>query len=95
MKHAEASEVWFRFSFSVDEIIFSLEDNGRGFNPDHKTEFGKGLGNMRNRVRDAGGQLEIDSVPGRGTTLRLRLPAPGAINLLTSGGTLAEVAAKL
>jgi signal transduction histidine kinase len=33
-----------------------------------------GLGLLRERARLSGGGLEIDSAPGAGTTLRLRLP---------------------
>ncbi|MBI3414913.1 MAG: hypothetical protein HY043_06250 [Verrucomicrobia bacterium] len=74
VKHAHASEVWFRLTLSAEEIVFCVQDNGCGFNTALKSEFGNGLSNMRRRADEAGGRLEIHSAPGQGTTLRARLP---------------------
>jgi signal transduction histidine kinase len=53
-------------------LFLSVEDDGSGFDPD-KTR-GLGILGMEERVRQLGGQLEIHSTPGKGTTLTVRLP---------------------
>ncbi len=51
-----------------------VSDEGRGFDPNARAD-GFGLIGMRERVTLAGGQLEIESVPGGGTTIVATLPA--------------------
>lgn len=57
-------------------VEISVEDDGRGFDPDQRTA-GLGLGNMRVRARRMGAQLEIRSTPDRGTAVRLLATRPG------------------
>jgi signal transduction histidine kinase len=52
----------------------SIADNGRGFDPQHVSGAGNGLPNMRKRLLEIGGQLELASKPGEGTTARFRVP---------------------
>ena len=75
IKHAHASEVEIRVSRSGDWFEFFIKDNGRGMN-DRGSLSGNGMKNMRRRAEEMGGQLEFDSSPGRGCTLRLRAPIP-------------------
>jgi two-component system sensor histidine kinase UhpB len=58
-------------------VILLVADNGSGF---AFAEEGKGLGlsGMRERALLVGAKLEIDSRPGKGTTVRLEVPADGA-----------------
>jgi two-component system, NarL family, sensor histidine kinase UhpB len=55
-------------------VRLQVADNGRGF---AFAEEGKGLGldGMRERALLVGGALEIDSRPGKGTTVTLEVPA--------------------
>jgi signal transduction histidine kinase len=53
-----------------------VRDDGEGFEPDQPAS-GFGLAGMRERVALAGGDLEIDSAPGRGTAVRARFPLAG------------------
>ncbi|HEY1006975.1 MAG TPA: hypothetical protein VGD92_07335, partial [Sphingobacteriaceae bacterium] len=46
-------------------------DNGRGMLPDSQNPFSMGLLGMRERAALVGGQLFINSTPGKGTTLDL------------------------
>jgi PAS domain S-box-containing protein len=78
-QHARASSV--QVHFTVDPscgVVLSLRDNGRGFNPslvcaaDHSGHFG--LRQMRERIMDLGGTLDIRSATGRGTELLITLP---------------------
>jgi signal transduction histidine kinase len=58
------------------EIV--ITDNGKGFDPhDQKaTPDRSGLTNMRRRMDEIGGRFAIDTIIGRGTTVRLALPLP-------------------
>jgi len=51
-----------------------IADNGCGFDVDGVGGEGNGLPNMRRRLEDIGGRLEITSQPGKGTTVRLVVP---------------------
>ena len=55
-----------------------MRDDGRGFEPDATTTDGGGgglgLGGMAERARLVGGELTIESRPGGGTELCLRVP---------------------
>jgi signal transduction histidine kinase len=55
-----------------------IEDNGKGFSSSkHRlsdVEGGLGLVGMRERASLARGELEIESAPGRGTTIYVRVP---------------------
>lgn len=67
LKHAGATRVWVSLQ-SKEKTILSIRDNGMGFDTEDATR-GHGLGNMTNRARQSGGSLEIQSSPGRGTTI--------------------------
>ena len=54
-------------------LVLRVHDNGRGFDATQAMN-GHGLISMRKRAEGLGGQLEIASEPGRGTTLTIRIP---------------------
>jgi PAS domain S-box-containing protein len=56
------------------DLVAGVSDDGRGFEPG--TTPGVGLNSMRERAEVIGGELEIASQPGRGTSVRLRVPLP-------------------
>lgn len=56
-------------------VELEVEDDGRGF-AFAESESGLGIGGMRERALLIGGELTIESRPGRGTTVHLTLPAP-------------------
>jgi signal transduction histidine kinase len=62
-------------------LSFSVEDDGSGFDAERTRGLGR-LG-MEERVRQLGGQFEIQSTPGKGTILRvtLRLPVAPAVTV--------------
>jgi two-component system, NarL family, sensor histidine kinase UhpB len=78
VKHAKASNVWIRAWKEKLALCCSIRDDGAGFDPQQaQTGTGrKGLGliAMRERVSAIGGTLRIDSCPGRGTELSIRIP---------------------
>jgi len=77
-RHAAASQVQVTLSCLVDtEVSLTIQDNGRGMNSAEATG-GLGLLGATERAAAVGGQLQLLSVPGRGTTLALRVPLPSS-----------------
>ncbi len=76
-KHAKAKSVEVVLEKRGDLIVLLVEDNGKGFNPEATKNRRKGIGliGMKERAALVGGTLEIESVPGRGTTIFVRVPA--------------------
>ncbi|HLP75987.1 MAG TPA: two-component regulator propeller domain-containing protein, partial [Candidatus Paceibacterota bacterium] len=86
VKHAAATEVSVSLVTKSDVFTIILHDNGRGFDPEtvHRNApdgpdrfaSGNGLINMRQRLEKIGGRCEIESPPGKGTTVRFIVTAP-------------------
>lgn len=74
-RHARANEVSVEITGRDSMVTLSVTDDGRGFNVAEQTQaVGHGLPNMRARAEERNGSFEIDSTPGLGTTICLRLP---------------------
>ncbi len=78
-RHALASEVTIRLSREDGELHLSVSDDGQGFDLTAMTEravAGGSLGvlGMQERATLVGGQLDIDSAPGRGSTVHFKCP---------------------
>jgi signal transduction histidine kinase len=73
-KHAQASRVWLSLR-NIDEWVYlQIIDNGRGFEIDKQPDLlGHGLSNMEQRARKLGGEFEIVTSPGEGTTITIRV----------------------
>jgi two-component system sensor histidine kinase DegS len=77
MKHASAAKVEVKVEFGKDALIIAVVDDGQGFAVDEAlTERGDhfGLLSMRERVELLEGTCEIESAPGRGASIKVRLP---------------------
>jgi signal transduction histidine kinase len=75
-KHAGAgATVTVRLSQENSELRFTVEDDGVGFDPRTATP-GAGLAGLRDRVETVGGHVELDTAPGRGTTVAGAVPWP-------------------
>jgi len=72
-RHAAALGVNVDLNMKEDDIILTIMDDGRGFNPDASTE-GLGLAGMRERVQCLGGDLLIESAPGEGAWIIFDIP---------------------
>ena len=73
VKHGEANTIELDFVLSHDEICYIIEDNGIGFDLD-RVSLGLGILNMKDRVNKLGGELNIDSTIGKGTTICVVIP---------------------
>ena len=74
-KHAHAHKVQLSVWTSVDRALMEVVDDGRGFNLDKiKLTLGHGLANMQTRAHNTGGDVEITSEPGTGTTILAWVP---------------------
>ena len=74
-KHADARHVHVSLSRREGQMQLSIADDGKGFDLAQVRQDGSGLGlrSIDERVRLASGELSIDSRPGQGTTLSVRL----------------------
>lgn len=77
-EHAAARRVSLLLERHADQVVAIVEDDGRGFDPDKPlSDEGRpqlGLREMRERVAHVGGSLEVESAPGSGTTVFIRIP---------------------
>jgi PAS domain S-box-containing protein len=74
MRHAEAHSVEVRLWYADGALCLSICDDGKGFEPGTcRAGRSFGLVGMRERMLILGGQLQIDSRPGQGTTLCARV----------------------
>jgi signal transduction histidine kinase len=75
VKHARASNATVRIAVNDDTVLMEVSDDGRGFDPAAVGRDHFGLRSMRGRAADLGGRLKVTSTPGRGTVLRVEVPA--------------------
>ena len=71
IKHARASHVLVQLSQHENTLQLTVEDNGAGFDPDKVV--GMGLLSLKNKITKLGGQLSIESCPGKGTTVHIEI----------------------
>jgi signal transduction histidine kinase len=77
-RHSGANAAWVTLAETQGQLIFSIRDNGKGisekvmeFRPDR---IGVGIGGMRQRVKEAGGELHISNA-NPGTAVAVTIPA--------------------
>jgi signal transduction histidine kinase len=76
-KHANATHAWVTLSIENDEVCIAIEDDGKGFEmgaDGPKTEGHFGLEIMQERAQSVGATLLIQSQPGKGARIEVRLP---------------------
>lgn len=77
IKHSQATEATIHLTDHEDNINIIIEDNGVGFDSSKITSGdadGMGLQNIRKKIAQLGGTFEIDSTPGKGTTIIIDIP---------------------
>jgi two-component system, NarL family, sensor histidine kinase UhpB len=74
-KHAEATQVEATLERAEGTVILTVRDNGRGFRTsDPRKQGSYGLVGLRERAFLLGGDIRIESEPGRGTYMEMRMP---------------------
>ncbi|MBM2821587.1 MAG: sensor signal transduction histidine kinase [Thermoleophilia bacterium] len=76
-KHSHATSARVTIVVRDAELVIAVQDDGRGFRPDHQRRTGWphfGLQTMRERAEAIGGRLELVSAPGEGTNVQVRVP---------------------
>jgi signal transduction histidine kinase len=82
VRHADASRVQVMLRVQNDSATLTVRDNGRGFQDDPVTTSagaerqGLGLRGIRERVTALGGEMCVESAPGRGTAITVTVPVP-------------------
>jgi signal transduction histidine kinase len=76
-KYAHASQARICLQAQNGTLRFTVSDDGTGYDARH-TPLGSGQRNMADRLAALGGQLEVRSAPGRGTTITAQLPSAPA-----------------
>ncbi|MGQ0739031.1 MAG: tetratricopeptide repeat-containing sensor histidine kinase [Bacteroidota bacterium] len=76
VKHAVAGKATVQLLRYPDHINITVEDNGKGFDTGRVADekAGMGLGNVAARVEYMKGKMDIDSMPGKGTTVIVDIP---------------------
>ena len=73
LQHAGAANVWLRLKWEAPDLEIVVEDDGCGFDPATTDELGNGLRNQRARMAKIGGDVDVRSAVGQGTSTRVRL----------------------
>ena len=74
-KHARARYVRLQLWTAPERVLLEISDNGRGFDLRRMSAtLGHGLANMHTRARKVGGDVEITSEEGKGTTVLAWVP---------------------
>ncbi|MBK6342469.1 MAG: sensor histidine kinase [Flavobacteriales bacterium] len=73
LKHAKANEIIIDVTRTPGRLSVVVSDNGVGFDTTKQTD-GMGLSNVRSRAASLGATVQVDSTPGKGTTVSVECP---------------------
>jgi signal transduction histidine kinase len=74
LRHAKSTAISVNLRSDPPNLILKVKDNGCGMTTEAETREGFGFANMRARVKKLKGTLDIRTLPGRGTTIIVRVP---------------------
>ena len=74
LRHGRATMITLRMHKGDREVSLLVQDNGDGFDAEHKRSSGHGLGNMRARATRIGASLRVTSAPGEGARILATVP---------------------
>ncbi|MBP2356238.1 signal transduction histidine kinase [Kribbella aluminosa] len=77
LEHAHADSAFVTLTYHPDAVVLDVVDNGRGLPRSHvkiDSDRGHGLAGIRERLRQLGGTLVLESEPGDGTALAASIP---------------------
>lgn len=72
-KHAHATAISITGHIAAGILHISVTDNGRGFDT-KQTRRANGLASMRYRMKELGGEFNLESQPGKGTLIKIAIP---------------------
>ncbi len=78
-RHSHATLVQLILTMKEQMVTLSIADNGSGFDTTSSGRLGVGLLSMQERMRELGGDVEIESTSGKGTTILARCPLPTSL----------------
>ncbi|TAN13797.1 MAG: PAS domain-containing sensor histidine kinase [Chitinophagaceae bacterium] len=79
LNHGQATNITIRCGYTSGIVRVILKDNGRGFNTDVNGFKGRGLQNVRSRIKSHNGELMISSMEGKGTVFKITIPVSDKI----------------
>lgn len=74
LKHAQAQTVQLTLRFDATAIHLQISDDGQGFEPQQQTGKGFGIISMQERTQQLGGQFQLTSQIGNGTSITVTIP---------------------
>ena len=74
LKHSYAKQILVEIKANQENITIHIDDNGKGFTLEENRGGGIGLSSMKERTNRMGGQLEVVSEHGTGTSIRISIP---------------------
>ncbi len=75
LRHAKPQRVEIALRLKQEAVVLEISDDGAGFDPKVLGRSGVGLTSMTTRAQEMGGTLDIQSSPGKGTRVVVRVPA--------------------
>jgi signal transduction histidine kinase len=75
VRHGHARKLAVSLARQDGHVELAVRDTGTGFDP-AAPHAGSGLAHIRDRAAELGGTVHIDSAPGRGAALTVRVPVP-------------------
>jgi signal transduction histidine kinase len=78
IKHSRANTIEIQIDYQAEHFMLTIIDNGVGFEVHNTSPIATGLGlkSMQNRAHLIGAQINIQSLPGDGTNIKIELPNP-------------------
>ena len=73
LKHADATTISINFDKDENQLSFIIKDNGKGFDKEN-IDIGNGLSNIENRISSIEGEVFINSVKNKGTSISIKVP---------------------
>ena len=73
IKHADATMVMIALACEEDQLILSIKDNGKGFDP-HGKRNGIGITNIKSRAESLDGSFHLEAAPGKGCLVTVSFP---------------------
>jgi signal transduction histidine kinase len=73
VRHGHPKQIKLSLALADGRLVIEIADDGHGFVLDGAATVGNGLENMRKRSSEIGGEFQLQSQPGRGTSVRLQV----------------------